>query len=201
MRNYGFAGRRFVEELQKGENLEQSVALQNRLTNEIASCGDVTDKQSASAALILTADALTERWIFHDGRTLTVEEIVPYLVTKVKMDQNQRALEFLHDQIAMNPIRFEPARAEEKSVELWGDADRTYIYIIKPQFDRLLNENGYNSRTFLGWARQNGIIRIGKDGKNTIVHRVGGGKPARCVGLLIASCGQVEDDVDDLLPL
>lgn len=203
MRNYGFAGRRFVEELQREDNMERAVEMQNRLTDEIAAYGDVTDKQSASGALLLTADILAEKWIFQDGITLSVEDIVPFLITKTKMDQNRRALEFLHDQIAMNPVRFDPPRAVEKSVELWGDMDERYIYIIKPQFDRLLGENGYNAGSFLGWARQNGIIRVGKDGKSTVTHRVGGGKPARCVVLLAASCGKVEDDAeeDDLLPL
>ena len=203
MRNYGFAGRMFVEELQKERNLERAAALQEQLTNEIAACGDVTDKQSASAALILTADALAEDWLFQDGVRLAVADIVPYLITKRKMDQNRRALEFLHDQIAMNPVRFDPVRAAEKSVELWGETREDYIYIIKPQFDRLLGENGFNSGSFLGWARQNGVIRVGKDGKNTIVHRVSGGKPARCVALSAASCAAAEDELeaDQDLPL
>lgn len=203
MRNYGFAGRAFVEELQKEGNLERAVALQNRLTNEISACGDVTDKQSASAALILTADALAEEYIFRDGVCLTVEEIVPFLITKTKMDQNRRALEFLHDQIAMNPVRFDPVRAAEKSVELWGEIGEEYIYIIKPQFDRLLGENGFNPGAFLGWARQNKIIRGGKDGKSTVAHRVSGGRPARCVLLRISSCQIAEEDLEggDLLPL
>ncbi len=194
MRNYGFAGRMFVERLQKERNLEKAAGLQDRLTREIAACGDVTDKQSASAALILAADALAEEWIFHDGVRLSVKDMVPFLITKTKMDQNRRALEFLHDQIAMNPVRFDPVRAAEKSVELWGEIGEQYIYIIKPQFDRLLGENGYNSGAFLGWARQNGVIRTGKDGKSTVAHRISGGRPARCVLLLISSCPSAEDD-------
>lgn len=203
MRNYGFAGKAFVGELQTDGNVEKAVALQNRLTDEISAHGDVTDKQSASAALILTADALAEEWMFKDGVRLTVEDIVPFLITKTKMDQNRRALEFLHDQIAMNPVRFDPVRAAEKSVELWGEIGEEYIYIIKPQFDRMLGENGFNAGAFLGWARQNGIIRIGKDGKNTVVHRLSGGKPARCVWLSVSSCAAPEDESEggELLPL
>lgn len=200
MRNYGFAGKRFVEALQEDGNMEKAMELQDRLTDAVTACGDVTDKQSASAALILTADAMAEEWIFQDGARLTVKDIVPFLITKTGMDQNRRALEFIHDQIAMNPVHFDPVRAAEKSVELWGEIREDYIYIIKPRFDRMLGEDGFNSGAFLGWARQNGIIRIGKDGKSTIVHRVSGGKPARCVALSVASCGTAEDDaeVDDL---
>lgn len=204
MRNYGFAGRQFVKFLQKEWNMEKATVLQDRMTREIAARGDVTDKQSASAALILAADVLAEECIFQDGIQLSVEDIVPYLITKTKMDQNRRALEFLHDQIAMNPVRFDPVRAAEKSVELWGEIGEEYIYIIKPQFDRMLGENGYNPGAFLVWARQNGIIRVGRDGKNTVVHRISGGKPARCVWLSAASCGEAieeEEDENDTLPL
>ena len=103
----------------------------------------------------------------------------------------------------MNPVRCDPGLSAEKSVELWGETREDYIYIIKPQFDRLLGENGFNSGSFLGWARQNGVIRVGKDGKNTIVHRVSGGKPARCVALSAASCAAAEDELeaDQDLPL
>lgn len=202
-RNYGFAGRRFIEKLQEGGELDRAAALHNQYIEEISAGRDVTDKQSASAALILTADHLAEKWIFQDGIRLKAEDLAPFLITKTSMDQNRRALEFLHDQIAMNPVRFDPVRAAEKSVELWGEIGEEYIYIIKPQFDRLLGENGFNAGAFLGWARQNGFIRIGKDGKSTVVHRISGGKPARCVWLSVSSCGTPEDECeqDDLLPL
>lgn len=201
--HYGFAGRRFVRRLQEPGNFEQARELHDRFIAGIAAAGDTTDKQAASAALILTADALAEEWIFQDGIRLRETDMLPFLIAAPDMDRNRRALEFLHDQIAMNPIHFNPERAADKSVELWGEIGEKYIYIIKPQFDRLLGENGYDSSTFLGWARQNGIIRIGKDGKNTVVHRISGGKPARCVWLLASSCGAAEDDFEseELLPL
>lgn len=202
-RNYGFSGRRFVEKLQEGDNLTRAAALHDRYIEEIAKSGDVTDKQSASAALILTADHLAEEWLFQDGVRLRAKDLAPFLVTKARMDQNRRALEFLHDQVAMNPGRFRPDLAVEKSTELWGDMDERYIYIIKPQFDRLLGENGFNAASFLGWARRYGAIRVGKDGKNAPKHRILG-KDTRCVWLAVGSDpGQLEDggDGEDELPL
>lgn len=200
--NYGSAGRRFVEELQKPGNLEKAVAAHEAWIGRIAASGDVTDKQAASAALILAADQLAEEWVFQDGVCLDVEDLRPFLITKARMDQDQRALEYLHDQIAMNPIHFDPARALEKSAELWGDCGEEWIYIIKPQFDRMLAEAGFNAGAFLGWARRNGVIRVGKDGKNTIPHRVGG-KLARCVWLSARSAPREPEGGDgyDELPL
>lgn len=181
-RNYGFAGRDFVAMLQRPGNMEKAVALQDEFAVQLSAKGDVTDKQSASAALILAADALAEEWIFHDGVCLEAEDLVPFLATKTRMDQNRRALEFLYDQVSVNLSHFSPERAADRTVEIWGDSDQDFVYIIKSQFDKLLSENGFNAESFLGWARQNGTIRIGKDGKSTINHRILG-KPVRCVWL------------------
>ena len=135
-----------------------------------------------------------------DGICLTVSDLAPFLTTKARMDQNKRALEFLYDQIAMNPVHFDPDRAAERSAELWGEMDEQYIYIIKPLFDRLLGDNGFNASSFLGWARQNGFIRIGKDGKSTITHRIRG-KVARCVCLSLPVAEIEESSMEDVLPL
>lgn len=200
-KNYGFAGKQFVKKLQEPEGLEKAISLQDRFAIEISSKGDVTDKQSASAALILAADTLAEEWIFHDGVRLEVQDILPYLATKTKLDQNRRALDFLYDQVSVNLVHFMPDRMADRSSEIWGDLDEKYMYIIKSQFDRLLNENGFNSEAFLGWARQNGEIRVGKDGKSTINHRILG-KPMRCVWLKAPADECPEDrSPEDELPL
>ncbi len=199
-RNFGYAGKLFVERLQEPGNMERAIDLHSMYTEKILSNGDVTDKQAASAALLLAADALADEFIFQDGIRLSAEELIPYLITKTRMDQNLRALEFLYDQIAINAVHFDPERALDRSVELWGKADADYIYIIKAKFDRLLNENGYNAGAFLGWARKNWVIRPGKDGKNTVTCRIGG-KPARCVWLSTASMPAEAGEETDEKPL
>lgn len=200
-KNYGFAGKEFVSMLQKAGNIEKAIALQDDFAAQLSAKGDVADKQSASAALILAADALAEEWIFRDGNCLTADDLEPFLVTKTRMDQNRRALEFLYDQFSVNVSHFLPERAADRSVEVWGDSDEDFIYIIKSQFDKLLNQNGFNAESFLGWARQNGTIRIGKDGKSTINHRILG-KPVRCVWLFTPKDKHCpEDETWDELPL
>lgn len=203
-RNYGFAGKVFVKQLQQAGNMDKAMALHDRFIGEITGRSDVTDKQASSAALLLTADALIEEWIFQDGIRLEADVLIPFLSTRADMDRNQRALEFLHDQIAMNPVHFDPDRAEEKSAAIWGDADKKYIYIIKSQFDSLLNDNGFKADDFIHWARETGVIKIGKDGKSTIPHRCGG-KLARCIWLTTQSAPKEEsaafEPEDEFLPL
>lgn len=37
-----------------------------------------------------------------------------------------------------------------------------------------MSEEGYNASAFLGWARNTGNIKVGKDGKPTIVKKING---------------------------
>jgi len=184
-KNYGFAGKRFVQALLEPGNMEKAISLQGCLATAVSAAGDVTDKQSASAALILAADALAEEWIFRDGVHLMPEDIVPYLATRDDINQNRRALEFLYDQVAVNAIHFDPHRASDKGIPIWGDVNQKYIYIIKTEFNRLMEENNFDGSSFLAWAKREGVLRAEeteKNPKNTVKHRILGSNP-RCVVL------------------
>lgn len=76
------------------------------------------DKQTASAALILAADRLTEELIFQDGILLRPEDIQPYLVSKETVNQNGRALQYLYDFININQSRF--SQDADRQGEVWG---------------------------------------------------------------------------------
>ena len=134
--------------------------------------------RSASAALILVADTLAEKWIFKDGILLQPEDISKYLVSKESVNQNGRALQFLYDFININQARFSPDM--DKQGEIWGDMDDNYVYIIRSKFDQILADNGYNASAFLGWAKGQGILYLGNDGKLTRVRKLNG-KSARCI--------------------
>ena len=176
--NYGFAGREFIQHLMREGILEHVQRLQESLQEAIKT-EDTMDKQTASAALILAADALSEKWIFQDGVLLTPADIAPYLVSKETVNQNSRALQFIYDFVNINQAKFSPSSAEYNG-EIWGDMDDRYIYIIKSKFDQVLNDEGYNATAFLGWAKNNGIVETGKDGKTTRVKKIRG-KSARCI--------------------
>lgn len=178
--NYGFAGREFVEHLMEDGAQERVQKLQEALQDALKT-GDTMDKQTASAALILAADRLSEEWIFQDGVLLQPEDIRPYLVSKETVNQNARALQYLYDFININQARFTP-EADTHQGEIWGDLDGDYAYIIRSKFDQILQDEGYNASAFLGWAKNTGNIICGKDGRPTIVKRING-RPCRLVCL------------------
>lgn len=175
--NYGFAGREFVERLMDDKAIEDARSLQAAMQDDLKT-DDTMDKQTASAALILAADLMIERQFFQDGILLQPSDIAPYLVSKQTVNQNARALQYIYDQVNINAGRFSPEISSNG--EVWGDQDDQYIYIIKSKFDQLLQDEGYNASAFIGWAKNQGILCCGTDGRPTKVKKILG-KSARCV--------------------
>ena len=196
--NYGFAGREFVDHLMEDGVIERVQKLQEDLQKAIKT-GDTMDKQTASAALILAADRLSEEWIFQDGVLLQPDDIRPYLVSKETVNQNARALQYLYDFININQSRFSPG-ADAHQGEVWGDLDDDYAYIIRSKFDQILQDEGYNASAFLGWAKNNNLILPGKDGKMTRTKRING-RVSRCIWLKMDNyLNDFEENVEELLP-
>lgn len=194
--NYGFAGREFVEHLMEEGAQERVQSIQEAMQDAIKT-GDTMDKQTASAALILAADRLSEEWIFQDGILLQPDDIRPYLVSKDTVNQNGRALQFLYDFININQARFSPD-ADTHQGEVWGDLDEEYAYIIRSKFDQILQDEGYNASAFLGWAKNTGNIVCGKDGRPTVVKKLNG-HACRYVCLKLQENEQNSGEYDDCL--
>lgn len=193
--NYGFAGREFVEHLMEEGAQERVQSIQEAMQDALKT-GDTMDKQTASAALILAADRLSEEWIFQDGILLQPDDIRPYLVSKDTVNQNGRALQFLYDFININQARFTPDA--DRQGEVWGDLDEEYAYIIRSKFDQILQDEGYNASAFLGWAKNTGNIVCGNDGRPTVVKKLNG-RACRYVCLKLQENEQNLDDYDDCL--
>ena len=195
--NYGFAGREFVEHLMEDGAIERVQKLQEAMQDALKT-GDTMDKQTASAALILAADRLSEEWIFQDGILLQPEDIRPYLVSKEAVNQNARALQYLYDFININQGRFSPDA--DRQGEVWGDLDDEYAYIIRSKFDQILADEGYNASAFLGWAKNRGYVQCSHKGEPTKPKRING-RVSRCVWLKISDFDNELDDIDNsLLP-
>lgn len=194
--NYGFAGYEFIEHLMEEGAQERVQELQEAMQDALKT-GDTMDKQTASAALILAADMLSEEWIFQDGILLQPDDIRPYLVSKDTVNQNGRALQFLYDFININQARFSPD-ADAHQGEVWGDLDDDYAYIIRSKFDQILQDEGFNASAFLGWAKSNGYIQCSNKGEPTKPKRING-RVSRCVWLKMSNFDNEFDEIDDYL--
>ena len=170
-KNYGFAGKKFVENLKDEENLKMARELQKMYYKDITET-DTTEKQALAASLILTADTLAELWIFNDNKALTYTEIQPYLSTKDEVSNNKRGLDFLYEWLAQNKKKFD--ESEDNYTDCWGRITDENACIIRSVFDKHVTENGFNSISLLSWLKSTGkIIYSGKGyTKNVRINKI-----------------------------
>ena len=189
-RTFGHGGRLFVDALRDmGE--ETVSALYNGYVKELNRT-PATGKQIMAAAVLLTADRIADACVFEDGRALTVEEITPYLVTEEEADVNRRALHWISDWVASNPMRFRINSWGEWTGECWGLIERDYVCVISSVLHAKLNEAGYSPTAFLSWAKRESVIIPAADGKSTTAHRIAG-QVCRCVRIKRGAVGITEE--------
>lgn len=192
--NYGFAGQEFVEYLQQDGMMEKVNALQKEIYRELLTIGE--DKQAASASAIVAADRLVTDLIFQDGNALTVKDISTYLTKKEDINANARATEYIFELIGRNPMHFRTNEFGEYRSEVWGKVETDCVYIIKSVFDREMSLAGFNSTSFLSWAKRSGYLVCDKDGnRNTKKTRIGGSL-VNTVCILLSANQKKSFDVD-----
>lgn len=183
--NYGFIGPEYIKVLQEKGVFDALRQIQEMYYKEL-SAHDIHPKQILSASLLLAADKLADEAIFHDGKALKSDDILPYLVTNQQADANFRCYQWLNGFIASNPKRFE---TDDNNGELWGIRDDGVIYIIRTVFEKILNDNGYSSTTFLTWAKMHGKIRYenygeGKGNSRLTKRKQINGHPTTCIAFI-----------------
>ncbi len=168
--NYGFAGREFVEFIRDPENMKSINDLRVQIYHDLQAAGG-EDKQAASLSAILIADMVASTLFFQDGNQLTIEDVMSLMTTKREIDANVRALEWVVEMIAVNTNHFVPNDFGDYKAEVWGKVEAASYYVIKSIFDREMQNAGYNSKSFLAWAKRKNLLRVDKDRrtKNALV--------------------------------
>lgn len=198
-RNYGFAGKEFVEWLKNDENLSNLQEIQRNYYERLRE-GGATDKQVASASAILAADYAVTELIFRDGNNLTVDDLLAILPLREDVDVNRRAYEWLLDYIVSQRVHFN----SESKVEFWGEVENDTAWIIRSVFNREMKSHGQDPRSFLSWAKRKALIDCEKDRLDK-KKRFGSDIPGtRCVALKIRKTpeneGKTAEIDDDKLP-
>ena len=190
-KNYGFAGRAFVEKLYSDDNLERAGALHRKHFKALSDC-DATEKQAIAAALILTADELATEWIFKDNRAVTQDEIGDFLMSQDAVSIGRRGYEFFCDWVAQNANKL---RDGVEQGEVYGLLEGKRAYIIRGVFNRVAEDNGYPSKALLSYLKERRLIEA-RGRAYTKGKRVNG-ILSECVCLLLEG---PEFDEDDDLP-
>lgn len=184
-KNYGHAGREFVEMI-KETGVEEIRNIQKEFLRKLSDDGKM-EKQSLSLSIILTADKLATDYLFKDGQYIDMEEARAVLVDKEELSENERCYRFVLDKIAMNPARFDPLN---ENAEKWGIIEDGYAVIYNSAFDVICREGKYSKKSFLSWAAKKGLVQT-QNGNPTKLKKLKG-NVLRCVFLKLDD-GQEKD--------
>ena len=126
-RNYGFAGRKFVERLYQPGVIDQ-VSERYRELFRILSDRDTTEKQAMAAAAIILADELACQWIFSGQQPLTIEQVSEFLASKAAVSAGDRGYKYLCDWVTQNSNKL-CGRSENPNIEVLGALEDGRAYI------------------------------------------------------------------------
>ena len=166
-KNYGFAGEDFIREVcAMGFDAITALYSDNyeKLKAAALNAGvEKEEKQIVPMALMLTADYLSEKWLFKDGVNIDIKTALSYLRNKGEVVEESRAYEYLMDTIIANQYRFEDN--SEASFEQWGFwINDVKIAIIGSVFERIMKQGGFQGKALLSWAKRNKLIECDKKG-------------------------------------
>lgn len=206
-KNYGFAGRMFIDVI-KDIGIDDITAMQQDYLTQIEALADQIgakkeEKQIIPLSVLLTADRLATDYIFNDGIYLDLNEMIGFMKNQGEVSENERAYEFIMSEISINMNKFKPNVTGEYQGEVWGCIEKGMMnthkediaIIIKNAFDKMCEKGNFSSKAFLSWAVKKDLI-IQSAGKNTKTKRFGDTSP-RCVWLKMSNDNDGFVSVDD----
>lgn len=196
-RNYGYAGKRFVEELYKPGVIDHIAPRYQELFRDLSDC-DTTEKQAMAAAAIVLADELACRWVFTAQQPITVDEISEFLASKATVSAGDRGYKYLCDWVTQNSNKL-CARSDNPNAEVLGALEDGRAYIIRSVFERALQDAGYSTAAMVSYLRQEGLIET-RGKHNTRGKRING-IPTECFCLRLPVVDIDDDKCNDELPL
>ena len=191
-RNYGFAGRIFVEELYQPGVLEQVTERYRQLFQQLNDM-DTTEKQAMAAAAIILADELACRWIFQGTeRPLTIEQISEFLASRAAVSAGDRGYQYLCDWVTQHSNQLV---GRSDTIEVLGALDGNRAYIIRSVFERILQDAGYSNAAMISYLKQEHLIET--RGRNNTKGKRINGIPTECFCLLLPAV-DTEEELDEL---
>lgn len=194
-RNYGYAGKDFVEAVKK-IGIDDIRLMQQEIQKQLFS-DDKMQKQAIALSIMLTADRIATEYLFKDNCSISIEEAKKTLVDRSEVSDNERCYHYLIDKITMNDQRFDTDTHCEKwgEIELPGVEYDTRIAIIQNQaMDMLCKEGGFSKKSFLSWAKKKNLL-ITENGRTTKVKKMSGVN-VRCVWLKMVEDVESETAAD-----
>jgi len=180
---YGTAGRAFVEQLLSEGHMQYARTMLEENKSLIAQYAN--GSQNLPGALILTADALAEEWLFQDGVRLSVEDISAYLKSDVVNDMYERTHAVVAQWIISNQNHLIPL--DKLSMPNGGKPigrhmkhkENEVYAILHTELKTMMQSKYLKMDSYLAWAARNGKIVTSKDGTSYMINvKFGAGSTA-----------------------
>ena len=196
-RNYGYAGRAFVEELYKPGVVDDINERYHDIVRELSE-RDTTEKQAMAAAAILLADELSCRWIFKGDSPMTTDDISEFLASKAAVSAGDRGYRFLCDWVTQNSAMLQCTTRDDtvNAQKILGVMEGRRAYIIRSVFIDAVQGAGFSPSALISYLKQNHLIET-RAKNNTKAKRING-IPTECFCLLMPD---IDEETEDDIPL
>lgn len=193
-KNYGFAGKLFIDVIQSMDT-EELESIQQKYLKMIKDHCKTTEilkeeKQIIPMSIILAADEISEEYIFKDGIRLDFDKCFDSLKDLDEVSENVRAYAYIQGEISVNMNKFKPDERGQYKGDCWGCMENGYAVIIKNVFDRMCESGNISPKGFMIWLRKHDLLLEDNRGYGTKLRRISE-KPVRCVFL------KMEDEIEE----
>lgn len=164
--NYGFGGRDMIlalQELGEPEVKRLIDEFNKKLKKRIKESGkNKQDRQIISAALMMTADYIAERYLFKDGILLDIDDVIDMLDDATKINQAARVYESMVEKIYTNRSHVEGLTENLENLRdpYWGVySKKNHIMGFMPDiWHQLLREADMDEQQFILYLRNQGLL-------------------------------------------
>lgn len=174
--NHGFIGRDFVQILME-IGVDEVKRMLKEIEKEVREQAEKKGKsggQVRPVAIMLLADKIAEKYLFHDGKRIKMEDALQWMTDAQTADQSNRFYEFLMDTVIQNSGKFEDlGMAEDMNInQYWGRylEEKQAVAIIPAVLKKLADDNNVDLKLFLEFLDDKGLLIKDKEGnfkKNT----------------------------------
>lgn len=197
--NYGYAGKEFVELIQSMSKEElqniQKDFYKKIVENAKSKKCEKEEKQVLPMSILLTADYLIEKYLFQDGVNIDFNICVDLLKDKGEVSENERAYQFVLNEVQMNMSRFARNNDDITANECWGmlEEESNVVIINGNAFKKMLDRGNFSEKSFLSWAIKNNLVETDSNGNPKKNKRIGRSQ-GRCVFLKLSNDIKVSED-------
>ena len=156
--NYGYAGKQFVG-ICNEVGFQTIAAIIDKYRARVKEYAMLSgeereEKQMTPLAVMLTADYLSEKFIFQDGGHLDIDYCMKAVKSRRQVSEMERAYKHFIDACYMNQSKFDSGTSDYTDGDVWGKwVSEQYVAVIPSALERIADQNNFNVSQFVEWLK------------------------------------------------